>query len=56
MHVSLWVIGAASCCVSCSQHLVVEPLAQLLCGIQMGGVKDSVIAVQLWNQSVLLAT
>jgi len=28
-------------------------LALLLCGIQTGDVKDSVMAVQVWNQWVL---
>jgi len=30
-----------------------NPLQALLCGIQMADVKDSVLAVQLWNQWVL---
>ena len=39
-----------------SQHLVVvvsENAALLLCGIQTADVKDSVMAVQVWNQWVL---
>ena len=54
--VSLWVICVASCCISCSQHLVVvvlRTLALLLCGFQTADVKDSVMVVQVWNQRVL---
>jgi len=50
------VICVASRCVSCSQHLVVvvsENAGTALAWNSNGDVKDSVMAVHVWNQWVL---
>ena len=53
---SLWVIGVPLRCVSCSQHLVVvvsENAGTALVWNSNGRFQYSVMAVQVWNQSVL---